>query len=165
MSPTDRVTALLPWCERAAFRIAGPRAEVDDLAQEAALAMWRAATKAEAEGREATDAYLKQAGRWAILKYLGRPTDRPTESADLDEALGGRPDPDASGAYHADEVATAVRALPAHQREYVYARFWLDHRHAERRAGGMTDDRWIDARHGARMKLRTSLAHLQEVAV
>jgi len=156
----------LNWIKRYINQVRSPetpRLDTEDLAQEGWVAMWQAAEKAKAQGREINDAYLKQAARWKILTTLQRlrfpdlpvdPADIPDQPYELEPGVVG----------HIEEIRDAVKSLPTRQREYVYLRFWEDWSTKSQLGGaGYATSLWYNPNSGAKATLRAKLSHLSTV--
>lgn len=195
---TDRnalIEEALPGYRRWLYRLAYDHlphgsSDIDDLAQEGYIAMWRAVgTWDEAKG--ALPSWLTGAarqrmrdvtyggGRWTGHEALrGR---REVDRVSLDAIVESAPDAvlgdvatldGVEMAYHDGEIAEALAALPPEQRAYVYARFWLGLDPSSRAPAmrALVDQfpalrkrwLWTGSTHttGARERLAASLRHL-----
>jgi RNA polymerase sigma factor (sigma-70 family) len=190
-TPEERVERFRKWAykvaygfvnaeiERESARGDSARHDVDDLAQEAMIAIWDAGTKK----RDAVATYYAHAGRRAMVDALrGRAATgsgggqhyRPrTTSADAiaeaepdvwdalaaSDALAG-----IEMAYHEGEIMQALAALKPQYREYVVRRFWGGQRDVDIASEMGTTNKavgnwWARA---IAPTLRTRLAHLSD---
>lgn len=139
-------------------------AAIQDLAQEAWIAIWTELDKANREGREVNDSYLKRKGKWTILSIIRAPKMLAEVPVDTDEfhlvaPVGETPDL----ARHTSEIHAAIRELTPRQQEYVYLRFWRELAvKTELAALGFGRPIWYRTPDGARARLRARLAHLED---
>lgn len=137
------------WILKVASHMSSDAGEVEDLAQEAWVAMWRALKTYRAE-RGSLPSWLTQAALWRMREvvvsksWTGRPArhqgrtpvkgiaEYPTELEVLESALSGQEMLESVElAYHHGEISDVIAALPSAQRRYVRLRFWQGARKPE----------------------------------
>lgn len=170
----DKLAALLgdyrSWLYRLASQMA-TGADVDDLAQEGAIAMWRA-TKTYDESKGPIAGWLTMKARYRMLECAARrkPPDMSLEAGRGEDGLSladliAGPDLMSSTelAYHRGQILAALNALTPAQRKYVVARFWngMNTRELTELFGYDPGGLWRSARNGARGKLAIALAQLE----
>lgn len=173
MSANEVLAGYRNWLYKTATVLLGPaHPDLDDLAQEGYIAMWRALDSYDA-ARGPLPYWLtfKARGRMLdVLKLWGRQPR--TVSLDADRETGRLVDwlaaPETAGevefAYHHGELKEAIDALTPAQRRYVIARFWGGLSDAQMVAYGVfgydAHALWSSPVNGARSKLVTALEHL-----
>lgn len=153
------------WLLKVAGSMTHGEENIQDLAQEGWIAMWRA-TKTYDESKGALPSWLTTAARMRMSNvvtrgtFLGRPEHRgkPTvheEPVDeIENLMRAQLEDQIDLAYHDGEIMAAVNDLTPLQRQYVYRRFWLDE--SPTALANDLGNGWV----GARPKLRERLAHL-----
>ena len=165
------------WLYNRARILAHNPADIDELAQEGAIALWQAAESYDPASGIKFTTYILNTAKWrmaqvfALGNYLGKPsqqgrnnTARTNATRKLETVL----DNDlhaplvtvnylrvAVMARHGPEIRRAVEALPRTQSAKVYAQFWRGE--TDRRYNGW----WYRPNTGARDQLRERLSHLR----
>lgn len=141
---------------------------IQDLAQEGWIAMWRAlqiynptlgalppwltyAARTRMSECVRRKSYTGMPARYGRLK--GTATEIPVSSFEVDVAATTE---DIELAYHHGEVVAAINSLSPEQREYVYRRFWQDE--PPQKLNRELRNRWV----GSKPKLQLRLQHLRE---
>lgn len=166
----ELLTRYRPWLRRVAAGMTIPD-QVEDLAQEGWVALWRALRSW--NRRDPLDYWVKRKATERMLTLVQR--DWQTRKALLDVPAGHPAHaevdpvwdqlrvalPDIEGAYHHGEIHQAIAALTPREKEYVYLRFWGDYRKPDMigHFGYEPSGVW----RSARRKLADTLAHLAPV--
>lgn len=160
------LTHYRPWLRGVARRMA-PHRDIDDLAAEGWIAMWRALhTPARTDRPAPVDWWLKHIATQRMtmcLRDWHEPmkqrqhayTDDVAAVVDLPHELGAL-----ELAYHHGEIHAALDSLSPREREYVIARFWtgMGPPQLQKHFGYKPDGLWRTAR----PKLAGVLAHLDD---
>lgn len=166
------------WLLKMATLIAPSRPDVwQDLAQEGHIAMWKAlSTFDESKGAlpswlcgaaklRMTDVYRRDTwfGTPSVRGHKRERAARPIDVSDdwVETLIGATADALAAveWQYHEGEIYAAINALPPHQREYVYRRFWKGETYTEiAKTMPSANYHWSQAR----KYLAVSLSHLTE---
>lgn len=136
-----------------------------DLYQEAMIAVWKELEKAQAQGREVNDSYLRYKAKWTMVDRVttGKKV-TPLEPGEDDWLLDKPVTDDTDLLFHKAEIHRAISELSPRQREYVYLRFWRGFQKPELREHGAVHSAWYGngKSPGARAKLAAKLAHLAD---
>jgi RNA polymerase sigma-70 factor (ECF subfamily) len=114
----------------AAFRILGNEAQADDVAQDVFIKVWRKPASFDSKRGE-LGSYLRLMARsraldlWREGQAAGRASDRLKSVVAVGASNGGdRPDQIVARGEATDTVVSALRTLPANQREAVVLAYW-----------------------------------------
>lgn len=166
-----------PWLHRQAWNYTTTEADARDLAQEGAVAMWRASLSWESKRRTHPNLQLRthclKMARWRMAEvatkknFTGRPSRQGVKHVDEDlydftytgdgavQVAAGDDPSRVEFAYHSAEIREAIRTLTPTQQENIHAHFWR----GEHRLTGSAQW-WYRKGTGARERLRASLGHL-----
>lgn len=182
------------WLYKTASGMTSNPSDVDDLVQEGRVAMWLALDSYDPE-KGSLPSWLTRKAKFRMIEVVtdgpltGQPSrrhgrnpanemKRDTLSLDLPRGDGGVNLADlisrdasqfdsAELAYHQEEIANAIMALPDAQRKYVTARFYEAMTGREMQDAGLfsydPSALWTSQKNGARRKLAESLRHLEDM--
>lgn len=167
MNETELLESYRPWLRATAGAMLSrdEQRHVEDLAQEAWVALWR---ELRASGRR-DPAWLKTVARNRMRNVIRdshaarRDERRTAYVADVAAVWEGVVAVQGLElAYHHGQIGAALDVLTTQQREYVVARFWggLTHTELTELFGYQPQSIWTRAR----PKLAVALAHLEDVA-
>lgn len=168
------------WLLKIAWEYSSNLSEVQDLAQEGYIAMWKALQTFDESKNIKLSTHLMNKARWRISEvrargtYTGMPSragkrhtagteaNKNTEqSVDMSESMFDIEISDNIDsillAYHHGEIMEAINSLPVQQRKRVYDRFWKNDYDAKNSAW------WFGKRIGARDRLKERLGHLESI--
>lgn len=176
------------WLHRRAYQLSFNVEDREDVAQEGRIAMWKAIGTWDSD-KGALPSWLTTHANYSMKECLSRrfwtgqakrspgsgrtavqqetySLDKLLESPDgVEHLLEAADMMDAAlWAYHQGEIAEALDALSPAQRKYVVLRFWCGVQNGEMKLvyGYDPSALWTSQKNGARLKLRTRLAHLVE---
>jgi RNA polymerase sigma factor (sigma-70 family) len=182
------------WLFKTASGMTSNSSDVEDLVQEGRVAMWLALDSYD-PAKGSLPSWLTRKAKFRMIEVVtdgpltGQPSrrhgrnpatemKRATLSLDLPRGDSGVNLADlvsrdvgdleaAELAYHQDEIASAIEALPDAQRKYVIARFYEAMTGSEMREAGLfsydPSALWTSQKNGARMKLAEKLRHLEDM--